>query len=128
MRVQEVQLLLEVLRHPQIIAVEESEKLAPCLVHGTITSAARAAVLLPDVADAFQIRSECALQVNSVGRTVVNDYDLELFKGLSEDRVERLCDVGRDIVGWNDNADGWVRGRSVVLHSVNPPFHGATYF
>ena len=51
----------------------------------------------------------------AVARAVVDDDDLEIGKGLVDERIERFADRGRGVIGRNDDAGG---GRQVLHDKV----------
>jgi hypothetical protein len=48
-----------------------------------------------------------------IGRTVINDNQLEIVAGLRPHRLERILEHGPTVIGWDDDACG---GHKIALN------------
>src|SRR5580704_12685801 len=105
------------LRHPGIIAVEESYVLTPRLPDGIVTGSSATLVLLLDVNDPVHVGLQNFFQLWSVWRTVVDDHRFEICVRLGEGGIQTGGDHPGSFVARNDDADLRRRFGLISLHN-----------
>ena len=94
----------EKIRLPQVVAVEKPNVFTVRVADPGIPRAAGAAVLLLDVNDSLEPRSDGASQFHCIGRLVVDQDHFVIAECLRENGSERFLNVRGDVVGRNDDA------------------------
>lgn len=87
-----------------VVAVEKDEVFASCMSHPCIAGHAGEAVfLLKNNHVAVRLGILFGQFVRTVGRSIVDDDDLEVFERLRQNRVHALREVFNAVVEWHDN-------------------------
>ena len=113
---QHFNLLCDLFGKPKIVGVEKRDVFAAARSNAVISGGRNTLILLKNRADARPV----ALQnfFRAVRRAVIDNDQLDISDGLREDAVNRLADVSRVIVVWDNYADLWVwHGRALAAQS-----------
>jgi hypothetical protein len=96
--------LLEKVRRPLVVCVEEGQQLAARLFNPAVARGARPGVRLADEADA-RVAVFFDEARPFVRRAVVHDHDLEVAEGLRRGRIQGAPDVRLLVVERDDDGD-----------------------
>ena len=111
---EQIILLLQLVRVPEIVAVLKGEDAAACLLRAEIAGIARAAVVA--VAHVVHARVGAAVEqaLRAVGRGVVHDDDLDVPVGLRQHACNARRQLVPAVIGRDDDRDQ-------IIHRL-PPF------
>src|SRR5229473_1774440 len=110
------ELFTQIIRQQQIVCIEKRHELSARCTQRLVARRAHATILLLDVDNAGREGFEGGLEFLSVGRAVINHYDLIISEALRKNRFQGLADVRRDVVGGHHDAnDGRIHGTESIL-------------
>ena len=89
----------------KIVGIEELQEFASRGEYGHISSSAHAGIGLPDHPDQFA--ESCQSSNSVIGRTIVNNNDLNLRVALVQAILNQGVDEPRPIVDWDNDAHFW---------------------
>ena len=96
--------LPEVIRSDPVVGVHEDHEFAPCVVQSEISGCADTAVGDVEYADAFVLFSVTVADCSrTVGRSVVDEQQLEVGHALRENAPDTFIEVLRCIIDGGDN-------------------------
>jgi len=96
--------LPEVIRSDPVVGVHEDHEFAPCVVQSEISGCADTAVGDVEYADAFVLFSVTVADCSrTVGRSVVDEQQLEIGHALRENAPDTFIEVLRCIIDGGDN-------------------------
>lgn len=107
----------ELVWKPAVVRIEERDQLAPSTPDALVPSRPRSLILLEHVLDATLdegLHRGCRV----VGRSVVDDDDLDEWIVLVQDAFQRLGEVLRVVVRRDDDADQRPARRIVLLRGA----------
>src|SRR6185437_2722007 len=97
-------LLLEVVRQPDIVGIEQSDQIAGGCPEPGVACSAEAAVFLLEINNAITIGLKNGFEFVRVRRAVVDDDDLKRPISLGKDGIEGLLNIRSGVVGGDDHA------------------------
>ena len=94
---------LEIARVPDIVGIEESQKILGGELHQAIAGTGNSLILLHNKCDLIPERSEHILSI--VGAAIQEDDNLSRCDRLIQYGGQALCDCIRGIIGWDQNTN-----------------------
>src|SRR5262245_11866871 len=109
----------QLLRVPQIVGIQESDKLTLCYTQSSVARRRRSGTGLPRVANPVIVIGDHGGGV--IGRAIVHDNDLQRPVRLGQNAIERLVQVPLAIEDGDNTTDQWSVHNSMTLVSSPSP-------